>query len=121
MGELNFYFCDIPQDTKPASKMKFALVLLPFAMSATMDEKRFLESLLGGLDAFDLAKQVLCQFGTDETEAQCESTMCPSIVDKTTHNALTQSLLCVAFCKEALVLIKANGGSDGSLHCPTTA
>merc|ERR1712226_391385 len=99
MGELNFYFCDIPKDTKQASKMKFALVvlvLLPFAMSATMDEKRFLESLLGGLDAFDLAKQVLCQFGTDETEAQCESTMCPSLVDKLTHSDLVKQLLCVA-------------------------
>ncbi|XP_052761335.1 uncharacterized protein LOC128204043 [Mya arenaria] len=87
--------------------MKFAVVfmcLMPFVLSASVNE-RFIESLLGGYDILDLAKQLLGQFGTDETEAQCESTFCPELVNKIDgHNPLITSLLCAAVCKEAQVL-----------------
>ncbi|KAH3871413.1 uncharacterized protein LOC127868494 [Dreissena polymorpha] len=88
--------------------MKFAvvvLVLLPFALAASVDDKRFIESLLGGYDIIALAKQLLSQFGTDETEAQCEHSFCPELVDKIDgHNHLITTLLCAAVCKEAQVL-----------------
>merc|ERR1711894_320191 len=99
---------DLNRRRYPQIKMKFAvvlLVLLPLAFSAVVDEKRFIESLLGGYDILDLAKQVLTQFGTDETEAQCEATFCPELVNKIDgHNTLITNLLCGLVCKEAQVL-----------------
>jgi hypothetical protein len=90
--------------------MKFAvvlLVLLPLALGASIDEKRFIEQLLGGYDVLDLANQVLSQFGTDETTAQCETSFCPQVLDPLDgHNNLITGLVCGAVCKEAQVLAK---------------
>ncbi|KAH3871412.1 uncharacterized protein LOC127868493 isoform X2 [Dreissena polymorpha] len=81
------------------------LVLLPFALAASVDHKRFIESLLGGYDIVGLAKQLLSQFGTDETEQQCENQFCPELVDKIDgHNTLITHIICAAVCKEAQVL-----------------
>ncbi|XP_052788562.1 uncharacterized protein LOC128242724 [Mya arenaria] len=81
------------------------LALMPFVFSAHVVQDRFIESLLGGYDILDLAKQLLGQFGTDETEAQCEATFCPELVNKIDgHNTLITGLVCGAVCKEAQVL-----------------
>ncbi|XP_060599139.1 uncharacterized protein LOC132752779 [Ruditapes philippinarum] len=103
--------------------MKIAILLLavlPFVLSAKIDDKRFIESLLGGYDILQLAEQVLGQFGCDETEAQCESTMCPSVLNKIDgHNTFITNLVCVAVCKEAQVLSKqfAHGPVNGVDPC----
>ena len=48
-----------------------------------------------------LAEQILSQFGCDETEQQCETHMCPDLVNKIDgHNTLITNLLCSAVCKE---------------------
>ncbi|KAH3871411.1 uncharacterized protein LOC127868492 [Dreissena polymorpha] len=87
--------------------MKLAVVflcLMPFVLSASVNE-RFIESLLGGYDIVALAKQLLSQFGTDETEQQCETQLCPPLLDTIDgHNALITHLVCAAVCKEAQVL-----------------
>ncbi|KAH3832040.1 hypothetical protein DPMN_105316 [Dreissena polymorpha] len=92
--------------------MKIAVVLLclmPFVMSASVNE-RFIEALLGGYDIVALGKQLLGQFSTDETEQQCETQLCPPLVDKIDgHNALITHLVCAAACKEAQVLAQHYG------------
>ncbi|XP_052786749.1 uncharacterized protein LOC128222036 [Mya arenaria] len=81
------------------------LALMPFVFSAHVVQDRFIESLLGGYDILDLAKQLLSQFGTDETEQQCETELCPPLLDKIDgHNPLITGLVCAAVCKEAQVL-----------------
>ncbi|WAQ97248.1 hypothetical protein MAR_029938 [Mya arenaria] len=81
------------------------LALMPFVFSAHVVQDRFIESLLGGYDILDLAKQLLAQFGTDETEAQCEATFCPELVNKIDgHNPIITNLLCGLVCKEAQIL-----------------
>ncbi|XP_060599157.1 uncharacterized protein LOC132752789 [Ruditapes philippinarum] len=102
----------------------FLLAVLPFAMSAKIDDKRFIESLLGGYDILNLANQLLSQFGCDETEAQCERELCPPLLDKIDgHNALITGLVCAGVCKEAQVLSKqfANGPVNGVDPCTGTA
>jgi len=48
-----------------------------------------------------LATQLLGQFGTDETEAQCETQFCPELVNKIDgHNQLITHIVCAAVCKE---------------------
>merc|ERR1711860_282680 len=102
---------DLSNEDTPTVKMKFTfalLVLLPLAFSAVVDEKRFIDSLLGGYDIFDLAKQVVSQFGTKETEQQWEQQFCPDIVNNIDgHNALITNIVCAAVCKEAQVLASA--------------
>lgn len=49
----------------------------------------------------DLAKQLLSQFGCDETEQQCETTLCPQLLNPIDHNnALITGLVCSGVCKE---------------------
>jgi len=49
----------------------------------------------------DLAKQLLSQFGTTETEAQCETELCPPLLDSIDgHNQLITGIVCGAVCKE---------------------
>ncbi|XP_060599138.1 uncharacterized protein LOC132752778 [Ruditapes philippinarum] len=106
-----------------AENMKIAILLLavlPFAMSAKIDDKRFIESLLGGYDILALANQLLSQFGCDETEAQCESTLCPQVLNKIDgHNTLITNLVCTGVCKESQVLAKqfAHGPVNGIDPC----
>ncbi|XP_045214457.2 uncharacterized protein LOC123564748 [Mercenaria mercenaria] len=93
----------------------FLLAVLPFTLGASIDEKRFIEGLLGGVDILDLAKQVLNQFGCDETETQCEQTMCPQVVNKLDFgNSLITALTCGAVCKEVQVLSKTFGSSSAT-------
>ncbi|KAL4240902.1 hypothetical protein ACF0H5_001684 [Mactra antiquata] len=103
--------------------MKVAILLIalvPMVFSARIEE-RFIESLLGGYDILDLAKQLLSQFGCDETEAQCESTMCPQILDPIDgHNALITGLVCTAVCNEAQVLAKQYGSGAATGVDPCT-
>ena len=48
-----------------------------------------------------LAQQLIAQFGTDETEQQCENNFCPELVNKIDgHNDLITHIVCAAVCKE---------------------
>ena len=48
-----------------------------------------------------LANQLIAQFGTDETEQQCEHNFCPEIVNKIDgHIDIITGLVCGAVCKE---------------------
>ncbi|XP_053393373.1 uncharacterized protein LOC123564749 [Mercenaria mercenaria] len=98
----------------------FLLAVLPFTLGASIGEKRFIESLLGGYDILDLAKQLLSQFGCDETEAQCETALCPQLLNPIDHsNQLITGLVCSGVCKEAQVLAKnfGTGSSTGVDPC----
>ncbi|XP_052788552.1 uncharacterized protein LOC128223311 [Mya arenaria] len=96
------------------------LALMPFVFSAHVVQDRFIESLLGGYDILDLGKQLLGQFGTDETEAQCESEICPPIIGKIDgHNPLITGLVCAAACKEAQVLAKAYISTAAPISTPS--
>jgi len=49
----------------------------------------------------DLAQQLLCQFGADETEQQCEDTMCPEILESAGLDIpLIESAGCALICEE---------------------
>ncbi|KAH3871410.1 hypothetical protein DPMN_034610 [Dreissena polymorpha] len=92
--------------------MKLAVVflcLLPFVFSASINE-RFIESLLGGIDIFSLAQQIVTQFGTSESEQQCEKELCPPLVHALDfHISLITDLVCGAVCKEVQVLAQHAG------------
>jgi len=48
-----------------------------------------------------LANQLIAQFGTDETEQQCEHNFCPELVNKIDgHIDIITGLVCGAVCKE---------------------
>lgn len=49
----------------------------------------------------ELAKTLLCDFGTDETEEQCEDVLCPQLLESVSLDMpLLESLVCGAVCKE---------------------
>ena len=50
----------------------------------------------------ELASQLLCQFGTDETEEQCEESMCPEILEAAGLEdiPLVSDPLCALVCEE---------------------
>lgn len=52
--------------------------------------------------AVDLAQQLLCQFGKDQTEHNCEDEMCPDLLKSLGlgFSALVTISTCAAVCQE---------------------